>query len=130
MAKFNKSFFDKLDKYKDQKVHKVALIAQDSVKQSMQHDSRAGARTLSGGRVRAGSGHLSYGRPSPPGTPPGIYTGTLKKSITTKKIEDGRYRVGTNVKYAKMHEYGGLYGNRYYPARPFLRPVYLRLITK
>jgi len=55
-------------------------------------------------------------------------TGTLRRSLT-KKVKVGgngvSAKIGTNIKYAAIHEYGGTTGrNRSVtmPERPFLRP--------
>lgn len=45
--------------------------------------------------------------PSPPGRTPGTGTGNLRRSITSTQPYYGRAMVGTNVKYAKIQEYGG-----------------------
>lgn len=49
-------------------------------------------------------------RPSPPGQPPAIQTGTLNRSITydTTDIDRLTVRVGTNIKYGKYLELGGM----------------------
>ena len=66
--------------------------------------------------------HDSYttGRPAPVGKPPGVYTGTLKRSFTTKSARKFRGRViasgGTDVLYARIHEFG--LGK--HPKRPFV----------
>jgi len=44
---------------------------------------------------------------STPGTPPGARSGRLKNSITSAKVGRMRYGVGTNLKYARIHELGG-----------------------
>lgn len=42
-----------------------------------------------------------------PGTPPGVRTGTLWRSIAWDRPGKLRRRVGTNVEYARIHELGG-----------------------
>jgi len=44
---------------------------------------------------------------SPAGGPPGTGTGNLRRSITATQPYYGRAMVGTNVKYARIQEYGG-----------------------
>tara|TARA_R100000388_G_scaffold93224_1_gene77473 strand:+ start:369 stop:836 length:468 start_codon:yes stop_codon:yes gene_type:complete len=62
----------------------------------------------------------SIGRPSKAGTPPGVLTGTLRRSFTTKAARKMGKRViaqgGTNVLYARIHEFG--LGR--HPRRPFM----------
>lgn len=45
----------------------------------------------------------------PPGMPPRSVTGALSRSIATTLATPGRYRatVGTGMKYARVHEFGG-----------------------
>ena len=55
-------------------------------------------------------------------------TGTLAASINTQKQGNHTVSIGTNVEYARIHEYGGTIqhaggGVGYMPARPFLRPA-------
>ena len=54
-------------------------------------------------------------------------TGTLAASINTQKRGKGMVSVGTNVEYARIHEYGGTIQQDkrviHMPARPFLRPA-------
>lgn len=58
--------------------------------------------------------------PSPVGGPPGVLTGTLRRSFRTRPVfKEGRnvrVAAGTNVAYARDHEFG-LNGM---PARPFM----------
>ena len=86
---------------------------------------------------------LSGGRPaSRPGKPPHKLTGTLSRSIT-HEVTTSRARVGTNLKYARIHEVGGIIRPKtapalvfktadgswvrtqkvIMPARPYLRPA-------
>lgn len=48
-------------------------------------------------------------KPPPPGGPPRSYTGALARSIGIGAATPGRYKatVGTNLKYARVHELGG-----------------------
>lgn len=54
-------------------------------------------------------------------------TGTLAASINTQRKGKGAVSVGTNVEYARIHEYGGTIQQDkrviHMPARPFLRPA-------
>lgn len=68
-------------------------------------------------------GSLGGSSPSAPGEPPGIRTGTLRRSITheVEKTSTGIVgRVGTNVKYAPHLEFG----TSKMAARPFIRPKF------
>lgn len=46
-------------------------------------------------------------------------TGTLTASINTRKTGKATVKVGTNVEYAAIHEFG----SSKVPARPYLRPA-------
>jgi phage gpG-like protein len=53
------------------------------------------------------------GRSSPAGGPPGVATGTLRRSVQIDiggltRGDTARVRVGTNVEYARIHEFGGV----------------------
>lgn len=67
-----------------------------------------------------GSGR-QYGRhrASAPGDSPAVDTGRLRQSIGVQKVAQGHYRVGTNVQYAPLLEFG----TRKMAARPFMRPA-------
>lgn len=59
--------------------------------------------------------------PSAPGEPPGVVTGTLRRSITYEVERDAKGvtgRVGTNISYSIPLEFG----SSRMAARPFLRP--------
>ncbi|MEM6259678.1 MAG: HK97 gp10 family phage protein [Planctomycetota bacterium] len=51
------------------------------------------------------------GSASPPGTPPGVRSGNLRRSVQIDRSQNKgprpRVRVGTNVEYAPIHEFGG-----------------------
>lgn len=88
--------------------------------------------------------------PSSPGNPPGRRTGTLAKSIQVDRSGNRGarpvVRVGTNLEYAPIHEFGGTITPKkadalkfklpdgswrtakrvIMPARPFMRPTYNR----
>lgn len=59
--------------------------------------------------------------PSPPGGPPGVITGTLRRSITTRLVPMNA-QVGTNVVYARRLEFGF----ETQEARPYLYPALKR----
>lgn len=46
--------------------------------------------------------------PSAPGTPPSVKSGRLAGSMTNAKIGTLRWAAGTNVEYARIHEFGGV----------------------
>ena len=54
-------------------------------------------------------GNVSGENPSKPGTPPGVRTGTLRRSvqIDRSKIQAFRVRIGPGVIYGRIHELGG-----------------------
>lgn len=52
-----------------------------------------------------------------------VDTGRLKQSIGVQKVQDGEYRVGTNVDYAPYVEFG----TRRQAPQPFMRPAIERL---
>lgn len=67
---------------------------------------------------------------SPVGTPPFTQTGMLKNSITHVMLDGGmRARVGPRdrLEYARRHELGGVAG---YPARPYLKPSYDKILPQ
>lgn len=73
-----------------------AIVLQDEVKENLnKHDSGTPANP---------------GQPSKPGSPPGKQSGTLSRSIQvdlSKCKSDLEATVGTNLIYAKIHEFGG-----------------------
>jgi phage gpG-like protein len=85
--------------------------------------------------------------PSKAGSPPGVKTGTLRRSIQVDNsdISNLRVRVGTNIKYARIQEYGGVIkskigkllhfkiGDMWHtvksvilPPRPYIRPAIMK----
>jgi phage gpG-like protein len=50
----------------------------------------------------------SWFQPAPVGGPPGTVTGNLRRSITATPAKNGRAIVGTNARYARIHENGGV----------------------
>ncbi|MEM6504803.1 MAG: HK97 gp10 family phage protein [Planctomycetota bacterium] len=93
---------------------------------------------------------LSGSSPAPHSKPPGVKTGTLRRSIQVDRSRNrGKrpvVRVGTNLQYAKIHEFGGVITPTrakalkfqladgswrtarrvVIPARPFIRPTHAR----
>jgi phage gpG-like protein len=68
--------------------------------------------------------------PSPPGGPPALISGALRRSIKTRRTKRGptQYegRVGPTIVYARIQELGGVTGAGYrtrLPPRPYLRPA-------
>lgn len=79
---------------------------------------------LKAGRLVETDVKKSFGvSPSAPGEPPGVITGTLRRSITTRLIPKNA-QVGTNIIYARALEFG--YAPRNLEARPFLYPALKR----
>jgi hypothetical protein len=72
---------------------------------------------------------------SPPGMPPGIRTGNLRRSVTHTPASSGVAKAGSNSAYAKALEYGWqgkAYGGGpsiYVPARPWAWRSYLSAQT-
>lgn len=65
--------------------------------------------------------------PEPPGNPPSVVTGTLRRSITTegpRRLGFGTYEalVGPTVVYARVQELGG--GPSHLPPRPYMKPAF------
>ncbi len=86
----------KLQKQAKQAVAASAIALQDRIVTKLsQHASNIG----------------SGGIPSPAGSPPGQNTGALARSIQSVDVTTNpmkpTYRVGTNMVYAKIQEYGG-----------------------
>ena len=59
-------------------------------------------------RIKQSFVKTSWFTPAPPGGPPGTVTGNLRRSITATPPANGRAMVGTNAKYARIQEYGGV----------------------
>jgi phage gpG-like protein len=66
--------------------------------------------------------------PSPPGSPPSLVTGTLRRSIQVEGPEQTgpaswSVKVGTGLVYSRIQEYGGTAGRgAQLPARPYMAP--------
>lgn len=80
----------------------------------MQRAGRAGVFAVAVGLQKAIKGKLNLassnqGRtPSPAGQPPAKMTGTLGRSIQIDSTNPDQLRVGTNLVYAKIQEFGGV----------------------
>jgi HK97 gp10 family phage protein len=76
-------------------------------------------------------GHLpgrKTGVPSTPPAPPHVQTGNLRASISYALTENKKSCIVGSTRmawYGKIHEYGGEFGGRHYPARPFMWPALL-----
>ena len=70
--------------------------------------------------------------PSRAGTPPGSKTGALKNSISIDGKDLNKYtiRVGSDLPYAAVQEWGGMTNNAVLPPRPYLRPALNKNIKK
>ena len=64
-----------------------------------------------------------HGTPSTPPAPPHQQSSALNRSIQFADTPEGTVIVGPTEKYGKVHEYGGEFGGRHYPARPFMQPA-------
>jgi phage gpG-like protein len=72
--------------------------------------------------------------PSPPGSPPALISGALRRSVITRPDAASGYRasvtVGGTIVYARIQELGGRAGRNHaslLPPRPYLRPAAERL---
>jgi phage gpG-like protein len=97
------AFFGKVAAAAEVGLNRAALYVSQQVQESL---------NATNGSVVAGTGGDSGRRgryvPSTPGTAPGTRSGRLRNSITTSKVGPLRRAVGTNVKYARIHELGGV----------------------
>lgn len=59
-------------------------------------------------RIKESFVKTSWFNPSPAGGPPGTVTGRLRNSIQKTPPQEGETIIGTNEKYARIHEFGGL----------------------
>lgn len=63
------------------------------------------------------------GKPAPLGGPPGVLTGTLRRSFRTRPARRTRKHIvavaGSDVVYARAHEFGG--GPNGVPSRPYMK---------
>lgn len=71
--------------------------------------------------------------PAPPGYPPSLISGTLRRSIKTipaVPISESAWKsqVGPTAVYARVQELGGDTGTTTLPARPYLGPTLARLV--
>ena len=75
--------------------------------------------------------------PSPPGRPPAIVTGQLRRSIkvegpTRAGVATYQAKIGPTAIYGRIQELGGMTGRGHktrLPPRPYLEPTVTRLIT-
>lgn len=96
----------------DREVARRALAMQRDIQEEL---SKPG----SGQRYRRGRReHIA----SSPGDAPAVDTGRLRQSISAVKVTDGHWRVGTNLEYALLLEFG----TRKIAPRPFMRPALAR----
>tara|TARA_R110000803_G_scaffold210007_2_gene280732 strand:+ start:26 stop:562 length:537 start_codon:yes stop_codon:yes gene_type:complete len=127
----SEAFFVKASNDIERLVHKTAFRVAITAAKSMKHDSTSMVVKNRDGRGKylkdttrkVGKGESN---PSPPGTPPGVLTGTLRASLDVESYRDGANtfvaRAGTNLEYGRVHELGS--PSRNIPARPFLRPAF------
>jgi phage gpG-like protein len=59
-------------------------------------------------RIKESFVKTSWFNPSPVGGPPGTVTGRLRNSIQKTPPQNGETIIGTNQRYARIHEYGGV----------------------
>ena len=102
-------------------VAKASIAPLDKAAMLVEADAKASMKE--GG----GSSHA----PSKAPAPPHVQTGNLRSSITW--AADGKTRVigpTTVAWYGRIHEFGGVYGGKTFPARPFMRPALRRMRQK
>lgn len=93
--------------------------------------------TASSGQGRNSKGQFSRGivKGSPPGSPPFLRSGDLRRSIQVDELTDlgqGRYstQVGPTIVYGRIHELGGDTGRGHavhLPPRPYVAPALARV---
>lgn len=120
----------------NKKIFKVELLNGKQLAEKFRESSKRAQGKLE--KSLLASGHLVeadvkksfVASPSPPGGPPGVLTGTLKRSIATR-LMPMNVQVGTNVIYARRLEFGftgtDSRGRSYnQAARPYLYPALRR----
>jgi phage gpG-like protein len=106
----------------------VRLVAKTSIKSVGKKDRRASvaqARAMNLGRDAI---LAAYYPPSRPGTPPNTHTKQLPRSIVfAADSSGGSFVIGPSRsgidEIGQVHEFGGKFRGRNYPARPFMRPA-------
>lgn len=96
-----------MEKASDDSLRRCGMLVEDAAKRSM----------------RAGGGKAQ--KPSPPGDPPHVQTGTLRSSIA-HAVRGRTAVVGPTERYGKYHEYG----TRHHPERPFMAPALRKVEAK
>tara|TARA_R100001510_G_scaffold57512_2_gene65898 strand:+ start:1639 stop:2109 length:471 start_codon:yes stop_codon:yes gene_type:complete len=105
---------------------KIAKVMSEEIARTLNVSAEAIAGGSSGKQaigIRSVFKHdsLNSDKPAPKGGPPGVLTGTLRRSFRTRKAKTVgrtiRVAAGTNVLYAKIHEFG--LGRM--PKRPFMK---------
>lgn len=81
----------------------AASLALASKMQDLMPGGGAGVRSGTGGDTGVASKFI----PSAPGQPPGVRTNRLRGSMTNARVSALRWAAGTNVKYARIQEFGG-----------------------
>ena len=77
-----------------------------------------------GGYIGKTSGGKNKYKASDPPKPPALREGNLRGSVSAAKTQRGTVIVGPGraAWYGMIHDKGGEYGGRHYPARPFAFP--------
>lgn len=98
----------------NQPIGKAALLVERRMKKKLRV----------GGFVGLTSGGRNKYAPSNPPKAPHLRTGNLMGSVSSARTDRGTYIVGPgrSAWYGRIHETGGEFGGRKYPARPFARP--------
>lgn len=98
---------------------KCGLLVEAEAKKILSVSGKVGKKKKKGNKT-------DRGIPSTPPDPPHLQTGDLRKAIFTGQDEwTGRVYVGPTrqVKYGKVHEFGGEFGGRNFPRRAFMHPA-------
>lgn len=106
-----------------------ALFFEAEIKKELSKPGTGRARKVKG--IKGGRGGSN--RASAPGEPPAVDFGRLRSSITheiEKEFLSFVAKVGTNVEYAKILEFGGHAGRggvTFIAARPYMLPTLIRI---
>lgn len=131
----DKELLDRVEKRAFSPIRRAALLVERSAKTSM---AKGGREAIT--KVNKKTGKTTKTKrfrrvPSKAPNPPHVQTGNLRGSITHAIVRIRRFLSGgitaivgpTRLAwYGQIHEYGGEFGGRHYPARPFMRPALAR----
>lgn len=116
---YHKDLMARVEKATAPALQKAALLVEARAKKKLS----VGAPRWEGPR---GGRHMT---PSTPPNPPHLRTGSLKSSVASAPSGQ-TYIIGPTERYGKVHEQGGEWGGRHYPARPFMWPSLVEVRTE